>query len=87
MEKFESLSHVRRECKYHVVFIPKYRRKVMYGKLRVAISRILRDLCQQKEVEVLEGHAMPDHVHMCLKIPPKYAVSYIIGFLKSKRLK
>ncbi len=78
METFESLSHVRWECKYHIVFIPKYRRKVIYGKLRSAIGRILRDLCQQKGVELLEGHAMPDHVHACLKIPPKYSVSFII---------
>lgn len=84
MENFESLSHVRWECKYHVIFIPKYRRKVIYGKLRSAIGRILRELCQQKGVEVLEGHAMPDHVHLCLKIAPKYSVSYIIGFLKGK---
>ena len=61
MENFESLSHVRWECKYHIVFIPKYRRKVLFGKLRAAIGRIIRDLCQQKGVEVLEGHAMPDH--------------------------
>jgi len=60
MQNFESLSHVRWECKYHVVFIPKYRRKVIYGNLRRAIGRILRDLCQQKGVEVLEGTAMPD---------------------------
>ena len=79
MEKFESLSHVRWECKYHVVFIPKYRRKVIYGKLRAAIGRILRSLCEQKGVEVLEGHAMPDHVHLCLKIPPKYSVSHVKG--------
>lgn len=84
MEKFESLSHVRWECKYHIVLIPKYRRKVMYGKLRSGIGRILRDLCQQKGVEVLEGHAMPYHIHVCLKIPPKYSVSYIMGFLKGK---
>lgn len=84
MEKFESLSHVRWECKYHVVSIPKYRRKVIYGKQRSAIGRILRDLCQQKGVEVLKGQAMPDHIHMCLKIPPKDAVSYIIGFVKGK---
>ena len=58
MENFESLSHVRWECKYHIVFIPKYRRKVLYGKLRGAIGRILRELCEQKDVEVLEGHAM-----------------------------
>ena len=84
MEKFESLSHVRWECKYHVVFIPKYRRKAIYGKLRAGIGRILRDLCEQKEVEVLEGHALADHIHLCLKIAPKYSVSYIIGFLKGK---
>ena len=84
MERFESLSHVRWECKYHVVFILKYRRKVIYGKLRAGIGRILRDLCEQKGVEVLEGHAMSDHVHLCLKIPPKYAVSYIVGFIKGK---
>ena len=84
MENFESLSHVRWECKYHIVFIPKYRRKVMYGKLRAAIGRILRDLCQQKDVEVLEGHAMADHIHICLKIPPKHSVSHVIGFLKGK---
>jgi len=84
MENFESLSHVRCECKYHIVFIPKYRRKVIYGKLRRAIGRILRELCQQKGVEVPEGHAIPDHIHVCLKIPPKYAVSYIIGFIKGK---
>ena len=84
MENFESMSHVRWECKYHVVFIPKYRRKVIYGKLRSAIGRILRDLCQQKGVEVLEGHAMVDHIHLCLKIPPKHAVSQIMGFIKGK---
>ena len=84
MEKFESMSHVRWECKYHVVFIPKYRRKVIYGNLRAAIGRILRDLCEQKGVEVLEGHAMPDHIHLCLKIPPKHAVSHIMGFIKGK---
>ena len=84
MEKFESMSHVRWECKYHVVFIPKYRRKVIYGNLRAAIGRILRDLCEQKGVEVLEWHAMPDHIHLCLKIPPKHAVSHIMGFIKGK---
>ena len=84
MEKFESMSHVRWECKYHVVFIPKYRRKVIYGNLRAAIGRILRDLCEQKGVEVLEGHAMPDPIHLCLKIPLKHAVSHIMGFIKGK---
>ena len=78
------MSHVRWECQYHVVFIPKYRRKVIYGKLRAAIGRILRDLCQQKGVEVLEGHAMRDHIVLCLKIPPKHAVSHMTGFIKGK---
>ena len=84
MNDFERLSHVRRDCKYHVVFIPKYRRKVMYGKLRASIGRVLRDLCEQKGIELLEGHAMSDHICLCLKIPPKYSVSYTIGFLKGK---
>ena len=84
MNDFESLAHVRWECKYHVVFIPKYRRKVIYGKLRGAIGDILRDLCKQKGIELLEGHAVSDHVHLCLSIPPKYSVSYAVGFLKGK---
>ena len=84
MHDFESLAHVRWDCKYHVVFIPKYRRKVLYGKLRAGIGRILRDLCEQKRVELLEGHARPDHVHLCLRIPPKYSVSYTVGSLKGK---
>ena len=84
MENFESLSHVRWECKYHVVFIPKYRRKVMYGKLRAGIGQILRDLCKQKGIELVEGHAMADHIHLCLSILPKYSVAYTIGFLKGK---
>ncbi len=69
---------------YHVVFIPKYRRKVLYGKLQKHVGAILRDLCTQKEVELLEGHAMVDHVHVVLRIPPKYSVAYTISFLKGK---
>jgi len=84
MHEWESLSHVRWECKYHVVIIPKYRRKVIYGQLRRRIGPILRDLCRQKGVELLEGHSMPDHIHMCLSIPPKYSVAHTIGFLKGK---
>jgi putative transposase len=84
MEDFESLSHVRWDCKYHIVFIPKYRRKILYGKLKVGVGRILRELCEQKRIELLEGHAMSDHVHVCLSIPPKYSVSYTVGFLKGK---
>ena len=84
MHDFESLAHVKWDCKYHVVFIPKYRRKVFYGRLRKAIGQILRDLCEQKRIGLLEGHAMPDHIHLCLSIPPKYSVSYTVGFLKGK---
>jgi putative transposase len=84
MREWQSLSHVRWECKYHVVFIPKYRQKVLYGRLRRRVGRILRELCEQRGVELLEGHAMPDHVHMCLSIPPKYSVSHTIGFLQGK---
>ena len=84
MHDWESLSHVRWECKYHVVIIPKYRRKVFYGQLRAKIGALLRELCRQKGVELLEGHSMPDHIHMCLSIPPKYSVAHTIGFLKGK---
>lgn len=84
MHEWESLSHVRWECKYHVVIIPKYRRKVLYGKLRTRIGRILRELCDQRGVVLLEGKAMPDHVHMCLSIPPKFSVAHTVGFLKGK---
>ena len=84
MHEWESLSHVRWECKYHVVIIPKYRRRVLYGQLKHRIGRILRELCRQRGVELLEGHSMPDHIHMCLSIPPKYSVAHTIGFLKGK---
>ena len=70
MQDFDSLSHVRWDCKFHVVFIPKYRRKVLYGRLRRGVGAILRDLCRQKGVDLLEGHALPDHVHLLLSIPP-----------------
>jgi len=84
MQEFESLAHVRWDCKYHVVFIPKYRRKVIYGRMKRQIGRILRELCEQRGIELLEGHAMPDHIHLCQKIPPKYSVSNTVGFLKGK---
>jgi len=84
MHEWESLSHVRWECKYHVVIIPKYRRKVLYGKLRRQVGAILRELCRQKGVELLEGQLMADHVHMCLSVPPKYSIAHTIGFLKGK---
>ncbi|MEM9457323.1 MAG: IS200/IS605 family transposase [Myxococcota bacterium] len=84
MHDWRSLSHVRWECKYHVVIIPKYRKKAICGRLMKEIGGILRELCDQRGVEILEGYAMPDHVHMCLSIPPKYSVSHTIGFLKGK---
>ena len=84
MHEWRSLSHVRWECKYHVVFTPKYRRKVFYGRTRQRIGAIFRELCRQKGIELLEGHAMPDHIHLVLSIPPKYSVSHTIGFLKGK---
>jgi putative transposase len=84
MDKFESLSHTAWECKYHVVFIPKCRRKVLYGQLRVHLGDVFRKLAGQKESRVEEGHLMPDHVHMLLSIPPKYPVSQVVGFIKGK---
>ena len=84
MHDWRSLSHVRWECKYHVVMIPKYRKKVFFGKVRKRIGEILRDLCKQRGIELIEGRAMPDHIHMLLSIPPKYSVSNTIGFLKGK---
>jgi len=85
MHEWQSQSHVRWECKYHVVITPKYRKKVFFGKMRRQIGRIIRDLCRQKKIELLEGHAMADHIHMVLSIPPKYSVANTIGFLKGKR--
>ena len=79
MHEWQSQSHVRWECKYHVVIVPKYRKKLMYGKLRNQVGPILKELCRQKGVEVVEGHVMPDHVHMCLSIPPKYSVAFVVG--------
>jgi putative transposase len=83
--QYERLSHCKWECKYHVVFIPKYRKKVLYGHIRKRVGQILKQLISQEEgVELVEGHAMGDHVHMCLSIPPKYAVASVVGFLKGK---
>ena len=79
-----SLSHTRWNCKYHIVFIPKYRRKAIYGKLRADIGGILRQLCAYKDVEIIEAHAMRDHIHMLVKIPPKIVVSSFMGYLKGK---
>ena len=84
MDDYGSLSHSKWECKYHVVFIPKYRRKALYGELRQHLGEVFRKLALQKESTVEEGHLMPDHVHMMISIPPKYAVSQVIGFIKGK---
>ena len=83
-ELYQSLSHSKWDCKYHVVFVPKYRRKVMFGEIRQFLGPILHELARQKECRIVEGHLMPDHVHMCIEIPPKYAVASVIGFLKGK---
>ena len=84
MDQSESLSHSRWECKYHVVFIPKCRRKVLYEKLRLHLGEVFRGLAKQKESQIIEGHLMPDHVHILISIPPKYAVCQVIGFIKGK---
>ena len=80
----KSLAHSKWDCKYHVVFIPKYRRKAIYGELRQMLGEIFHELARQKECRIIEGHLLPDHVHMCLEIPPKHAVASVIGFLKGK---
>jgi putative transposase len=84
MDDAESLSHARWECKYHVVFIPKYRRKALYVELRRHLGEVFRSLAERKESRIEEGHLLPDHVHMLISIPPKYAVSQVIGFIKGK---
>ena len=84
MRSVESLSHTRWECKYHVVFIPKYRKKAIFGQIRKELGDVFRRLARQKESVIEEGHIMSDHVHMMISIPPKYAVSQVIGFIKGK---
>ena len=80
----QSLAHTSWNCKYHIVFAPKYRRREIFGKLRADIGKILRMLCQRKEIEIIEAECCIDHVHMLVMIPPKHSVSYIIGYLKGK---
>ena len=86
MREWQSLSHVRWYCRYHVILVPKYRKRAIFGSLRKSIGGILRKLCEQEGVELVEGHALPDHVHLCLSIPPKFSVANTIGFLKGVRL-
>jgi len=80
----KSLSHTKWSCKYHVVWVPKYRRKIIYGEYRNEIGKIIRQLCEYKGIEILDSGACIDHVHMCLSIPPKMSVSYVMGYLKGK---
>jgi putative transposase len=84
MDEYGSLSHSRWECKYHVVFIPKSRRKALYGRLRKVLGEVFRELAKRKESRIEEGHLMGDHVHMLISIPPKYAVSQVVGYIKGK---
>lgn len=79
-----SLAHTKWNCKYHIVFAPKYRRQEIYGKIRIEIGKILRLLCQRKEIEIIEAECCKDHIHMLVRIPPKYSVSQIVGYLKGK---
>ncbi len=83
-EIYQSLSHSRWNCKYHVVFVPKGRRKVLFGQSRRHLGEIFHALARQKECKIIEGHLMPDHVHMCIEIPPKLSVASVIGFIKGK---
>jgi putative transposase len=83
-ELYQSLSHSKWDCKYHVVFVPKYRRKTLFGEIRKFLGSIFHELARQKECRIIEGHLMPDHVHMCIEIPPKYSVASVIGYLKGK---
>ena len=84
MEDYQSLSHTKWDCKYHIVWIPKYRKKVLYGQLRKELGPVLRELAAQKESEVIEGQLVVDHVHMLISIPPKYSVAQVVGYLKGK---
>jgi putative transposase len=84
MSDSETLSHTKWECKYHVVFIPKYRRKALYKELRRHLGEVFRSLAEQKECRIEEGHLMLDHVHVLLSVPPKYAVAQVVGFIKGK---
>ena len=84
MDDTNSLSHTKWECKYHIVWIPKYRKKKLFEELRKELGPVLRELAQHKESEILEGRMLPDHVHMLIAIPPKYAVSQMVGYMKGK---
>lgn len=84
MSIYESLSHSKWECKYHIVFVPKFRKKVLYGKIRSYLKQVFHELARQKNCNIIGGHIVQDHIHMIVSIPPKYAVSTIVGYLKGK---
>ena len=84
MKDWQSQAHVKWECKCHVVIFPKYRKKVLFGRLRGEVGKILRDLCRQRDIGLVEGKAMPDHVHMLLSVAPKYSIAMTVGYLKGK---
>ena len=84
MHEWQSLSHVRWECKYHIVIIPKYRKRVLYGRVKKHVGEVIKEACRQRGIELVEGHLMPDHIHMCVSIPPKHSVAFAIGFIKGK---
>ncbi len=84
MKDWQSQAHVKWDCKYHVVVLPKYRKKTLYGRVRREIGKVMRELCRQKGIELVEGKAASDHVHMLLSVPPKYSIAMTIGYLKGK---
>ena len=84
MKEYQSLAHTKWDCKYQIVFIPKKRKKVIFGVIRKHLGSVLHELAGQKECKILEGHLMSDHVHMCISIPPKYSVSNVVGYIKGK---
>jgi putative transposase len=84
MKEYQSLSHTRWDCKYHVVYIPKRRKKRIFGQLRRHLGEVFHELAEQRGCKIVEGHLMPDHVHICISIPPKYSVSSVVGYLKGK---
>jgi REP-associated tyrosine transposase len=84
MNNYNKLNHTTWDCKYHLIWIPKYRKKVIYGNLRIYLGEVLRELALQKECKIIEGHLMGDHVHLLISVPPKYAVSQVVGYIKGK---
>ncbi len=84
MRDYKSLTHIRWDCKYHIVFIPKKRQKWIYGQVREKLKEILHELARRKSYEIVEGHLMKDHIHMCVSIPPKYSVSNVVGYLRGE---